>query len=201
MYLVNEYKLITAEKYLELLDRIRNLNKKIFDICKPRYQFNLRIYNNELKSFSGKELFFYEAISAKNFCFRPIFYIKREIYDLLKQMVKNNIKIGFSKISLTKLKQEPLVIYNNQSIYGKIDIKVKIEHCKLVAQFDNKVVEIPPIGISNNGIPFNENKIPDELQTSGWWIEGTAIKYYINTFENNAPKNFTLKLWYYKKEK
>ena len=198
MYLVNEYDLLTSEKYLELLDKVKNLNKKIYKICEPRYQFNLRNFNGELKTFTGKDLFFYEVISAENYCFKPVFYIKREVYNILQNLIKKNIKISLGTLKFLYFKNSNVIPYNNSTIYGKIDVSTKIEHCKLIAQFNNYIIEIPPVGISSNGIPFSENKIPDELQTSGWWIEGTAVKYFVNTFENKEPKNITLKLWYYK---
>jgi hypothetical protein len=63
---------------------------------------------------------------------------------------------------------------------------------------DSIKVEIPPIGCSINGIPFFEDKLVDEAQTSGWWSEGTSIKYFINTFNFGAPQNVKIDIFYYK---
>jgi len=197
--IINEYNLITSEKYFDLIQKVSNLNQKVWEVAKPRYQFNLKIDKNKnLKTFNGKELFFYNAINADNFCFRPVFYIKRELYDLLKQLVKDNVKIGLGSLNLKYFKEKNVFFYNATSIYDKIDI-VKTDHCKVMAYFDNILVEIPPIGTSINGLPFFEDKQPDESQTSGWWIEGNSIRYFINTFASGFPKEIKVKVYYYKK--
>jgi hypothetical protein len=198
MYLVNEYLLASSEQYLDLIDRVKNLNQKVWDVAEPRYQFNLKLFNNEIKTFMGKDLFFYEALDCSNFCFRPVFYIKRELYDLLKQMVNDEITIGYSSLNFIYHKTDTPVFYNSNTIYDKVEIGAKIEHCKVMATFDNIKVEIPPIGSSINGIPFFEDKLVDESQTSGWWIEGTSIKYFINTFNLGSPKNIQIDIFYYK---
>ena len=47
---------------------------------------------------------------------------------------------------------------------------------------------------------FFEDKLVDEAQTSGWWIEGTSIKYFINTFNFSSPKDIKVKIYYYKED-
>lgn len=194
--IIIEYDLLTAEKYYNLIQQVRNLNKKVWEVAEPRYQFNMKLEKNNLKTFLGNEMYFYEALSAENFCFRPEFYIKRELYDDLTKKIKDEIKIGYNDIDFKMFKQKDLFFYNTTSIYDKINLGKKVEHCKVMVSFDNYVVEIPPIGTSSNGIPFFEDKQPDETQTSGFWIEGTAIKFFINTFSMGTPKNIKIKVFY-----
>jgi len=194
--IIIEYDLLTAEKYYNLIQQVRNLNKKVWEVAEPRYQFNMKLEKNNLKTFLGNEMYFYEALSAENFCFRPEFYIKRELYDDLTKKIKDEIKIGYNDIDFKMFKQKDLFFYNTTSIYDKINLGKKVEHCKVMVSFDNYVVEIPPIGTSSNGIPFFEDKQPDEAQTSGFWIEGTAIKFFINTFSMGTPKNIKIKVFY-----
>lgn len=203
MLLVDEYNLLSSENLLNLLDKVKNINVKIWEEASKRYQFNLKINKNgdlrKLVNLLGKDVFIDESIDTQRYCFKSGILIKREMYNLLQNTIKNNIAISLKKLNLSKTKDYAPVVYNPNTIYGSINLKVKTDHLKVQVITDEYVSEIPPIGCSINGLPFFEDKKPDELQTSGWWIEGTSVKFFINTFKgNNVLKNLKLKIYYYK---
>jgi len=193
MSLVDESKIEYSEKLLTLIDVINNLKKKVYDTLLDRYQFNLKLVKNpnlpysELKTFQENDLFFYECISTSNFCFKPQYIIKRELYEMLKSDA-NKIQIGYSKVVYEFKKDKKVNFYNNISIYDNIELKTISNNIKVMGKINEFLFEIPPIGASIDGLPFFENKKVDESQFSGWWIEGKNVKYFINNpIANEIP--------------
>jgi len=193
MILVDENKINYSEKLLSLIDVINNLKKKVYDNILDRYQFNLKLVKNidfpypELKTFQEKDLFFYKSISAANFCFKPQYIIKRELYEMFKKD-SNKIQVGYSKIVYKFKKDKKVNFYNNISIYDNIELKTISNNIKVMGKINSFLFEIPPIGASMDGLPFFENKKIDETQFSGWWIEGKNVKYFINNpITNEIP--------------
>jgi len=186
MILVDENKLEYSEELLSLIDVINTLKKDIYYTILDRYQFNLKIFTKtdmpypELKTFQGKELFFYESITVDNFCFKPQYIIKKEIYNMFKEE-SDKIDVGYSKIIYSYIENKTVKFYNNISIYDNIELKVLSNNIKVMAEIDGFKFEVPPIGASINGLPFFENEMSDESQLAGWWIEGKNVKYFINT--------------------
>jgi len=198
VYLVNENKLEKSEVLLKIIEKVSNLNNKIWDLVEPYYQLNLKNFNGELLSYSKKRVFVYEALSSESFEFKNIFYIKKYIYNLTKNEFKK-IKINKKNLNFTEKFSKIINIYNNETIYDKIELKQKILHCKVYAYFDNIKIEIPPIGICKNGLPFFNDKQINELQSSGWWIEGKSIKFFINSFNLSNTKQIKIEVIYNKK--
>jgi len=181
VYLVNEYKLLKSEDLLKILKKVKNLNLKIWEVTEPRYQFNLKKEKNYLYNFIGKNVYIKEVENTEKFCFRKEYYIKRELHDELYKMLYEQVKLGNTKLDLNLQKEKDIIIYGN-SIYTSIKLNKKFERTKVFAYFNNKyIIEIPPIGISKDGIPFSNDKIINESFSSAWWIQGTTVHIFINT--------------------
>jgi len=202
MEFVNEYKLIDAENYLQLLKRIKDLKINVWNVAKPRFQFNLRNVNNELKSYLGYNVFCYESEDTQTYCFRPPFYIKRELYDYILQE-KDKIKILPESLHLDKKIEKHPLIYNNYTIYDKIDLKQKVEHCIVTIYNGDKsfMSEIPPVGVTLDGLPFSNDGKINEKKYCGYWIDGTSIIYFINAVGLGMPKELIVKVLYSSEEK
>jgi len=195
--LIDEEKLNLSEKLLDVLGKVENIKLKIYNELEKRYQFNLhKTIDNHITSFNGKELFFYESLNTDNFYFRPQYVIRREVYNLLQNYIKENVILTPASITLTYKKDKDLKPYNSISIYDKIELNGRTDHIKVVAKFDNIIVNIPPLGASIDGLPFFEDKIPDEANTSGWWIEGNSVKFFVNTFANKEVKMVKIIVYY-----
>jgi len=199
MYINSKLKL-ESENLLKILSKIRDTKIRLFELAVPRYQFNLKVIErNEdrfLANFEGKDLFVKEVINCEKFCFKPEFVIKRELYDDFTNKVRKEIHIGYTHISFAKNKKKSIDVYSNTSIYDKIEIGMKTEHCKVMCKTDGIMTELPQIGSSLDGLPFFEDRYVNEASTSGWWIEGSSIHFFINTFKNTQIKNIEIRAFF-----
>jgi hypothetical protein len=189
----------TSEKLLDILSKVKELKLSAYEQAEKRYKFNLSLLEQSdglyVRNFVGKDIYVREAINTEKFCFKPEFIIKQELYANFSEQISSQVVIGYTHISYEKNTSKNVIPYNNIAIYDKINI-IQTEHCRVSVLIDDIMTELPNIGSSNDGLPFFEDGYINEASTSGWWIEGNSIHFFINSFKQSKTTNIKLIAYY-----
>lgn len=181
-----------VESLSGVLLKLPGIFERFYKQVEDRYKFNLAVKDNNICNFNGKNVYVKDVDNTAEFCFRPSYTVKNELHNILNILIRE-IKIVNRVLGYKNIKNKSIFAYNNQ-FYVKIDLPYECEFVKVMAMFDDKLIEVPGIGLSLDGLPYTA-KDSDESQYSGWWISGKSVYLSLNNFRSKSKK-INIKLYY-----
>jgi hypothetical protein len=173
---------VNVESLNSIISKLESKIDEYYIEFEKRYEFNLGERDDVLYNLKGHEIRVKYSDNTQKFCFRPLYQIKSECQNILYDYY------NLVEIEKRQLNYDNYTVSNFDIIatdyYKKVNLPYICEHVKVVAKFNDIIVEVPQIGISCDGLPFTLNNI-DEIQSSGWWISGTAVYVFMNGDVNN----------------
>jgi len=182
----------------DIYNKLEELNQKLDDLKKfDYYAKNIKNEGNFIVDNEGNPLKVKYAENAKT--------INGKTYDVFFQDMKkffqstiNDIKVMIKKEiekrpidanyikDWTDLKINPdkdiqtITLDTIDFIPNYLEILVKVDKCYDKNGGSNGIItQIPGIGISADGIPFDLSNPDNVLNYSGWWYEGGEIKIFV----------------------
>jgi len=182
----------------DIYTKLDELSKKLDDLSLIDYESkNLKNVGNVVVDNDGNPLSVNYAknsslLSGKTydeFLAEMKDYFKPVIESIKKDIKEQNDKKPLSASYIKEWTDIPNLDISKDLYIGAIDsldfepsyieVLVKVDECIDKNGGSNKsLTQIPPIGISIDGLPFSEN-INNLKNYSGWWIEDNQVKIYL----------------------